>query len=214
MVEQQIAARGISDDHVLKAMRSVSRERFVDEDMRELAYRDSPLPIGEGQTISQPFVIALMITQSGLRPDERVMEIGTGSGYAAAVMAEIAAYVVTIERHEILAERARQRLASLSYHNIEVITGDGTLGWKAGAPYDVIMAAASGPAVPRTWKEQLAIGGRIIMPVGAEAGYQTLVKVTRETETSYSEDVLDAVRFVPLIGAFAWHGSGISDGTS
>lgn len=207
MVDEQIAARGISDPHVLRAMRTVPRELFVDEDMRDAAYSDAPLPIGEGQTISQPFVVALMIERSGLKPGERALEIGTGSGYAAALMAEIAGHVVTIERHEALAEKARRLLAHLNYDNIEVIAGDGTLGWEAAAPYDVVMAAASGPSVPAIWKEQLAIGGRLIMPVGAGTGYQTLVKVIREAENSYMEEVLEAVRFVPLIGTFAWDGN-------
>lgn len=203
MVEHQIAWRGVRDDRVLRAMRSVPREAFVPENLRFFAYDDAPLPIGEGQTISQPYVVALMIEAAALRPGERALEIGTGSGYAAAVMAEIAAQVFTIERLAGLADKARQSLTELGYANVDVRIGDGTLGLPEAAPFDVIIAAAAGPEVPAAWKEQLAAGGRIVMPVGGY-NHQELVRLTLRDDGKFDRQLLGDVRFVPLVGAQGW----------
>jgi protein-L-isoaspartate(D-aspartate) O-methyltransferase len=204
MVDRQIAGRGIRDAHVLSALRTVPREEFVPEKLRRYAYDDRPLPIGEGQTISQPYVVALMIEAAALRPGERALEIGTGSGYAAALMGQIASDVFSVERHGALAERARSCLAQLGYANIRVHRGDGTLGLPDEAPFDVIIASAGGPHVPEAWKEQLAAGGRIVMPVGRHHGYQDLVKLVRASGGGFTKELLGGVRFVPLIGAQGW----------
>lgn len=204
MVERQIAGRGIRDANVLDAMRMVPREEFVPERLRRCAYDDGPLPIGEGQTISQPYVVALMIEAAALRPGERALEIGTGSGYAAALMGHIASDVFTVERHAALADRARSCLERLGYANIRVITGDGTLGLPGEAPFDVIIASAGGPGVPEAWKQQLAAGGRIVMPVGGRHGYQDLVKLVLGSDGGLAKEYLGGVRFVPLIGAQGW----------
>ncbi len=169
MVEQQIAARGVQDRKVLRAMRRVPRHEFVPEAYRDAAYEDGPLPIGEDQTISQPFIVAYMTEAAQLVGGERVLEIGTGSGYGAAVLAEIASHVVTIECIEVLATRARATLERLGYRNVEVRVGDGTLGWADGAPYDAILVTAGGPFVPPSLRAQLAPGGRLVMPVGESA---------------------------------------------
>lgn len=203
MVDRQIAWRGVRDTDVLRAMRLVPREAFVPEEVRIFAYDDAPLPIGEGQTISQPYVVALMIEAAALRGTDRVLEIGTGSGYAAAVMAEIAGEVFTIERLAELAEAARQRLIELGYANVDVRTGDGTLGLPEAAPFDVIVSAAAGPEVPAAWKEQLAPGGRIVMPVGSYESQQ-LVRLTRREDGGFDRRSLGDVRFVPLLGAQGW----------
>lgn len=204
MVERQIAGRDVKDAGVLRAMRAVPREEFVPEELRPFAYDDAPLPIGEGQTISQPYVVALMVEAANLRPEERALEIGTGSGYAAAVMAEIAAQVYTVERHASLAEAARRRLSALGYANVEVRTGDGTLGLPDAAPFDAIICAASGPDVPDAWKEQITTGGRIVMPVGGHYGGQQLVRLVRRDQDHFDRDLLGGVRFVPLVGAQGW----------
>lgn len=206
MVRRQIAGRGIRDPAVLAAMRKVAREAFVPPWLRAFAYDDNPLPIGEGQTISQPYVVALMLGAAALGPGDRALEVGTGSGYASALMAEIAATVVTIERHAALAEAARQRLAALGYRNVAVHAGDGTLGWPDAAPYQAIVAAAGGPGVPAPWREQLAVGGRLVMPVGGSAHHQRLIKLTRRGASEYDREDLGAVSFVPLIGAHGWDG--------
>lgn len=207
MVERQIANRGIRDQRLLKVMSSTPREKFIPEHLREFAYDDVPLPIEEEQTISQPFIVALMVSEAGVKPQDRVLEIGTGSGYAAAILAGMADKVYTIERHEILAETARQRLSSLGYGNVEVRMADGTLGWPEAAPFDVILAAAGGPEVPEPWKEQLAIGGRLIMPIGEHTRSQELLKVTRTAVDEFVEESLGPVRFVPLIGRHGWEES-------
>jgi protein-L-isoaspartate(D-aspartate) O-methyltransferase len=204
MVRRQIAARGVVEAHILDAMRRVPREYFVDEAMREYAYDDAPLPIPAGQTISQPYIVARMIEIARIAHGDRVLEIGTGSGYAAAVMAQIADRVYTIERHAQLTELSRRRFAELGYDNIEVRTGDGTRGWPDAAPFDAILAAAGGPEVPDVLKEQLAIGGRLVMPVGRMLHHQRLVCVTRIDAATYEEDSLDDVAFVPLIGTYGW----------
>jgi protein-L-isoaspartate(D-aspartate) O-methyltransferase len=203
MVTRQLARRGIRDERLLGAMRAVPRERFVAADMAEFAYDDSPLPIGERQTISQPYVVALMTQALEVAPGDRVLEIGTGSGYAAAVLAELAREVYTVERHRSLADVAAERLRSLGYDNVHVRCGDGTRGWPEHAPYDGIVVAAGGPAVPRSLREQLALGGCLVIPVGAEH-VQTLLRIRRTGADSYDEEDLGGVRFVPLIGAEGW----------
>ena len=204
MVDVQIAQRGVRDSRVLKAMREVPREAFVDPDFEEFAYEDTPLPIGKGQTISQPFMVAYMIEAADIDPGDRVLEVGTGSGYAAAVMSRIADHVYTIERHASLAEIARQRFELLGYDNIEVRAGDGTKGWGEAAPFDVILVAAAGPGAPPALQEQLDVGGRLVIPVGKEADGQRLLKVTRTGATTYEEEDLGGVQFVPLIGEEGW----------
>jgi protein-L-isoaspartate(D-aspartate) O-methyltransferase len=206
MIANQLAKRGIHDANVLAAMRAVPREAFVAEDYASYAYDDGPMPIMEGQTISQPYVVALMIQELQIRAEDNVLEIGTGSGYAAAIISRIAVQVHTVERIESLAIYARQKLDSLGYDydNVHVHQGDGTLGWTEQAPYDAIIVAAGGPEVPVALKSQMAIGGRMIIPVGSEQRAQRLIKVTRTTEDEYQERVMSHVRFVPLIGEQGW----------
>src|SRR5881227_4267142 len=192
MVQVQIAERGIRDSRVLDAMRCVPREAFVEPGFKEFAYEDGPLPIGEGQTISQPYIVALMIEAAGVKPGDSVLEVGAGSGYAAAVMAQIANQVYAIERHPSLGKSARQRFKKLGYDNIELRVGDGTRGWPEAAPFDAILVAAGGPEVPPALKEQLAIGGRLVIPVGEEERYQTLIKLTRKSESEFEEENLGA----------------------
>jgi protein-L-isoaspartate(D-aspartate) O-methyltransferase len=204
MVEYQIAGRGVRDPAVLAAMRAVPRERFVAEGQAAFAYTDGPLPIGEGQTISQPYVVALMTEALRLTPRDRVLEIGTGSGYAAAVLAVIVAEVYTIERLPGLAESARRRLTELGYANVHVRQGDGSLGWPEHAPYDAIVVTAGGPEVPPSLLRQLAIGGRLVMPVGPTPHEQMLVRVIRTGPDAYERESLGEVAFVPLIGAEGW----------
>jgi protein-L-isoaspartate(D-aspartate) O-methyltransferase len=205
MVERQIAARGVADPAVLTALREVPREVFVEDDLKASAYEDRPLRIGENQTISQPYIVALMLAAAALKPGDRVLEIGTGSGYAAAAMSRIAARVYTIERHASLAQAAKRRFAELGYDNIETRIGDGTLGWPEAAPFDAILVAAGGPDVPEALKRQLADGGSLVMPVGIESGHQELLKLTRRGEIYETSD-LGGVAFVPLIGAQGWSG--------
>ena len=205
MVEMQLVERGIKDARVLDAMRKVPRHRFVGKAYEGLAYEDMPLPIGEHQTISQPYMVAQMTEALQLKGGERVLEIGTGSGYAAAVLAEIAGEVYTIERIKPLADNARQTLADLGYENVRVIAADGTLGWRDAAPYEGIVVTAGGPRVPSSLKEQLQTGGRLVIPVEHEGGFQELIRVTRMGETQYRQDSLGYVRFVPLIGEEGWH---------
>lgn len=204
MVAQQLAARGIHAPAVLAAMGRVPRERFVPEDLQECAYHDTPLPIAEGQTISQPYIVAYMVEALALQGGERVLEIGAGSGYAAAILAAIAEKVYTIERHVPLARRAAQVLKALHCDNVVVLEGDGTQGWPQAAPYDAIIVAAGGPVVPDALKGQLAIGGRLVIPVGANRAEQRLVRVTRHGAEDYSEEPLARVRFVPLVGEQGW----------
>lgn len=204
MVEYQLAARGLRDQSVLNAVAAVPREAFVPTDLVEFAYRDSPLPIAASQTISQPYIVALMTAALELKPGDRVLEVGTGSGYAAAVLAEIASTVYTVERHKILVETARTRLADLGYKNIKILHGDGSLGWPEHAPYQAIVVAAGGPTVPDALKAQLAVGGRLVIPVGETLQTQKLLRVVRVSEEEYREEDLGDVRFVPLIGAAGW----------
>ena len=204
MVDVQIARRGVRDRHVLDAMRHVPRDAFVEAGFEEFAYEDGPLPIGEGQTISQPYIVALMIEAAEVKPGDKVLEIGAGSGYAAAVMGQIADRVYAIERHSSLGKSAQQRLKKLGYYNIELRVGDGTRGWPEVAPFDAILVAAGGPEVPPALKDQLAIGGRLVIPVGEEERYQTLIKLTRKNYAKFEEENLGAVAFVPLIGEQGW----------
>ncbi|QEG43110.1 protein-L-isoaspartate(D-aspartate) O-methyltransferase [Roseimaritima ulvae] len=204
MVEHQLRARGVRDRAVLDAMLRVPREAFVPEAVRESAYQDSPLPIAAGQTISQPYIVAFMIEALGLQGGEWVLEIGAGSGYAAAVLSEIAAEVYTVERIEELAAGAAQTIRSLGIRNVQVRCGDGTLGWPEHAPYQAIVVAAGGPEVPESLQTQLQIGGRLVIPVGGDPTSQGLIRITRISETQFDgEDIAD-VRFVPLIGAQGW----------
>ena len=204
MVEKQIASRGVRDEAVLHAMREVPRERFVPQELGEFAYEDSPLPIEEGQTISQPYIVALMTEALHLGPKDRVLEIGAGSGYAAAVLSRIAGEVCAVERHPLLAKLARQRNADLGYDNVRVLCGDGTLGWQEYAPYDAIMVAAGGPEIPKSLLEQLKIGGRLVIPVGDSLRSQELLLVERGAEHQYERKSLGRVQFVPLIGSEGW----------
>ncbi|HEU5060815.1 MAG TPA: protein-L-isoaspartate(D-aspartate) O-methyltransferase [Kofleriaceae bacterium] len=203
MVERHIRARGVRDPRVLAAMAAVPREALVPPDLAEFAYRDSPLPIAEGQTISQPYIVAHMTEALRLRPTDRVLEIGTGSGYAAAVLAEVAGEVYTVERHAVLADSAREKLQALGYRNIHVRCGDGTLGWIEHAPYQGIVVAAGGPDLPDALLDQLAIGGRLVMPVGPSR-LQELVRVTRKSRDEFEREDLGSVQFVPLIGQAGW----------
>lgn len=207
MVEKDIAGRGIRDDRVLSAMRSVPREEFVPESMRGQAYADAPLPIGSGQTISQPYIVALMVAALELRGEEGdvVLDVGTGSGYAAAVLSHLVDRVFTIERHATLVREARSRFERLGYDNIEVRHGDGSRGWPEYAPYRAILVSAAADEVPAALREQLAAGGRLVVPVSDSGllsgltGGQRLLRITRRDETRYDEDTLTSVRFVPLV---------------
>jgi protein-L-isoaspartate(D-aspartate) O-methyltransferase len=200
MVACQLAARGIRDARVLDAMQTVPREAFVPEHLRESAYEDSPLPIGAGQTISQPHVVAFMIEALALKGGEKVLEIGAGSGYAAAVLSQIAGQVYAIERIRELADRARDTLHNLGYHSVQVRHGDGTRGWPEQAPFDAIAVAAAATEVPEALKQQLKEGGRAIIPVGPGVHFQQLKRITRVSQNDYTEEDLIPVRFVPLIG--------------
>jgi protein-L-isoaspartate(D-aspartate) O-methyltransferase len=203
MVELQLRSRGIHDERVLDAFRRVPRELFLQGDLAEFAYRDTALPIEEGQTISQPYIVAATVQALDVKPVDRVLEIGTGSGYAAAILGALAREVYTVERHRSLAESAREKLAGAGATNVHVLWGDGTLGWPEHAPYDAIAVAAGGPEIPRALLEQLAPGGRLVIPVGADESSQVLTRVTRE-ESGYREEPLLSVRFVPLIGEQGW----------
>jgi protein-L-isoaspartate(D-aspartate) O-methyltransferase len=204
MVDRQIAGRGLTGAHLLAAMREVPREAFVPEAMRPFAYEDGPLPIEAGQTISQPYIVALMIDAAAVAPGSRVLEIGAGSGYAAAVLSLIAGEVIAIERHAELAELAAARMVALGYANVRIVAGDGSTGWPDGAPYDAILAAASGRHVPDVLVQQLRVGGRLVMPLGAPGEVQRLVRVVRREDEAWTQEDLGAVRFVPLIGAEGW----------
>jgi protein-L-isoaspartate(D-aspartate) O-methyltransferase len=204
MVERQIAGRGLTGALLLAAMRAVPREKFVPEAVRAFAYEDGPLPIEAGQTISQPYIVALMITCAGVAPASRVLEVGAGSGYAAAVLSRIADEVVAVERHGELADLAAGRMMKLGYTNVRIVTGDGSAGWAEGAPYDAILVAASGRHVPDLLRRQLEIGGTLVMPIGAPGEMQSLVRVRRDGEEVWTREELGAVRFVPLIGTEGW----------
>lgn len=199
MVQRQLCARGIEDERVLEAMRRVPREEFVPPDLRSRAYEDRPLPIGEGQTISQPYVVALMAEAARLDPDDVVLEVGTGSGYGAAVLSCIVRWVWTLERIPQLAEAARQRLERLGYHNVSVVVGDGSVGLPEHAPYQAIIVTAAAPRIPGRLVEQLDLGGRLVIPVGPDPWAQDLVVATR-TPDGLETRSLGPVAFVPLVG--------------
>jgi protein-L-isoaspartate(D-aspartate) O-methyltransferase len=199
MVEQQLVRRGIHNPALLKAMREVPREAFVPAELKQFSYDDAPLPIGDGQTISQPYIVAAMIEAAGLEVSHRVLEVGAGSGYAAAVMSRIVNHVCAIERHAGLTAAAIKRTTSLGYANIEFRTGDGTKGWPEKAPFDAILVAASGPEVPSALRTQIAIGGRLIIPLDRGHRWQTLCCIVRRSEADFEEQDLGAVKFVPLI---------------
>lgn len=201
MVARQIAARGIADPRLLAAMRDVPREAFVPDHLRARAFDDSPLPIEAGQTISQPYIVALMIEAARLRADDRVLEIGAGSGYAAAVMARLAERVFAVERHAVLARLAAARMERLGFANVIIVEGDGSKGLPDEAPFDAILVAATGPDVPEVLLEQLGEGGRLVMPIGAAHGLQSLIRMTRLAPGRFERADLGGVRFVPLIGA-------------
>ena len=203
MVERQIEGRGVSDPRLLEAMRAVPREAFVDTADADLAHADMPLAIGAGQTISQPYIVALMIEAASLQPSDRALEVGAGSGYAAAIMGRLVERVHAIERIPELARNAAERLRALGIANVEVRVGDGTLGWPDAAPFDAILVAAGAPAVPEALKRQLAPGGRLIIPVGT-GDVQRLVRIRRGEDGRFEEEQIDAVRFVPLIGEQGW----------
>lgn len=197
--------RGIASEAVLDAMARVPRERFVPDHLAELAYEDGALPIGDGQTISQPYIVALMTEAAKLRPESQVLEVGTGSGYSTAILSLLAGHVFSIERHDTLATAARERLEKGGYlDNVTLSVGDGTLGLPEKAPFDAIIIAAAGPRVPEALRAQLATGGRLIMPVGSASGPQRLSCVTREGEEDFRTEDLAPVSFVPLIGAQGW----------
>ncbi len=204
MVEQQILARGVRDEHVLAAMGKVRREAFVPLAVRHLAYVDSPLPIAGGQTISQPYIVALMIEALALQGDEKVLEIGAGSGYAAAILAEIGGEVYAIERIRKLAEKAASHLLSEGYENVHVRHADGTKGWIEAAPFDAILVSAGAPEVPEALARQLTIGGRMVVPVGADPRAQELIRITRTGTNTFDREHLADVRFVPLVGEEGW----------
>lgn len=210
MVERQLRARGIRNPKILKAMGEVPREAFVPEHLREYAYHDTPLPIEEGQTISQPYIVAWMAEALDLSEGDRVLEIGAGSGYAAAVLSRVADEVYAVERHAALAELARNRCRELGYDNVHVLHGDGTLGWPEHAPYDAVVVAAGGPEVPEPLLEQLAPGGRLVIPVGPDPRLQELVRVRKTERGAIERENLGGVRFVPLVGAAGWEGEGKS----
>ncbi len=207
MVEFQIRIRGIRDERVLAAMRKVPRHLFVPEGLKESSYEDRPLPIGEEQTISQPYIVAVMTENLELRPESRVLEIGAGSGYQAALLAELAGSVTSVERIESLADRARENLARAGITTVRIVIGDGTEGYPPGAPYDAIIVTAASPAVPQPLIDQLAEGGRLVAPIGPR-DCQDLVRLVKR-EGRVETISLGGVCFVPLIGVFGWSGEGL-----
>jgi protein-L-isoaspartate(D-aspartate) O-methyltransferase len=203
MVETQLRRRGVTDAAVLAAMEAVPRHRFVPEEFRARAYEDAPLPIGDGQTISQPYIVAAMTAALRLRPDDRVLEIGTGCGYQAAVLSRLAKEIFTVERRPKLALAALERLARLGYGNVHVHCGDGTLGLPEFAPFDAILVAAAAPAVPDPLLMRLGEGGRLILPVG-DLEHQELQLIEKQG-TAFLKSTLEGCRFVPLVGYYGWH---------
>ncbi len=208
MVERQLKLRGVKSPVVLAAMGRVRREAFVPRAFRDVAYDDRPLDIGLGQTISQPLVVAMMAEALEVKDGDKILEVGTGSGYAAAVLGEIAGEVFSIERHEALAEKARKALRAEGCANVHVVVGDGSLGLAAEAPFDAILVTAGGPNVPESLKRQLKTGGRLVIPVGGTRSFQDLLKITRTGEDEFTEENLGGVRFVPLVGEEGWKDDG------
>ena len=205
MVERQLGRRGIGEREILDAFRAVPREGFVAEEYAHLAYGDHPLPIEAEQTISQPYIVALMVQAAAIKRGDRVLEVGAGSGYAAAVISRIADKVIAIERQHDLIDIARRRIERLGYDNVEIIEGDGTRGCRDHAPFDAILAAASGSHVPGALIQQLAPNGRLVMPIGEPGAIQELVKVTKQEDGILKQENLGDVRFVPLIGEEGWN---------
>jgi protein-L-isoaspartate(D-aspartate) O-methyltransferase len=208
MIDRTIRRRGLDDPALLAAFRAVPRELFISGDYAEHAYADAPLPIESGQTISQPYIVALTVDAAQIGPGDKVLEIGAGSGYAAAVIGQIAREVIAIERHRELVELAKERMERLGYANVHIVEGDGTRGCPAEAPFDAIVAAASGSHVPTVLIDQLRPGGRIVMPVGDPHSVQSLVKLTKSEDGTLERENLCAVRFVPLIGEHAFAENG------
>ena len=206
MIDRTIRRRGLDGEALLAAFRAVPREAFISAELAAHAYDDSPLPIESGQTISQPYIVALTIDAAGIGAQDKVLEIGAGSGYAAAVIGQVAREVIAIERHHELVELAQERMRRLGYGNVRIVEGDGTRGWPSEAPFDAIVAAASGSHVPPVLIGQLNPGGRIVMPVGDPHSVQSLVKVTKRGDGSTEREDLGAVRFVPLIGEHGFPG--------
>ena len=205
MVRQQLIPRGIRDPAVLEGMRAVAREQFVPDRLVDAAYEDGPLPIGGGQTISQPYIVALMIQALELSDSDRVLEVGTGSGYAAAVTSYAAAEVYTIERDAQLAKAAKEQLERIDRHNVHIQVGDGTLGWPEQAPFHAIVVTAGAPEVPQPLLGQLSVGGRLVVPVGGSGlSGQELLRLRRVSADEVRRESLGAVRFVPLVGAAGW----------
>lgn len=203
MVEKQVIARGVKDPRVIDAMLRVPRHRFVEEALADQAYQDAPLPIGEKQTISQPYMVAVMTEALQLKGSETVLEVGTGSGYQAAVLALLADRVFSLERISTLARRARRTLDENGFSKVNIRLADGTLGWRDMAPFDGILVTAGAPGIPQDYLDQLTVGGRLVIPVGDRAS-QVLVRVTRVAEGEYREEEMLSCRFVPLIGSQGW----------
>ena len=203
MVEEQLIVRGISDKRVLEAFRKVPRHEFVPKEFAQSAYNDYPLPIGENQTISQPYMVALMTESLNLKGSERILEVGTGSGYQAAILAELAAEVYSIERFQGLADTAKKALDSLGYKNIKIKTGDGTLGWRELAPYDAIVVTAGAPGIPESLIKQLKDKGRLVIPIG-ESGFGQVLTIIERIGKAVRTSEICSCMFVPLIGKEGW----------
>lgn len=206
MVRRQLQNRGIRDERVLAAMRKVPRHLFVSKDQEWCAYDDGPLPIGRSQTISQPYIVALMCELLDLSQGDSVLEIGTGSGYAAAVLSELSHKVTTVERIPELADQARGTLSETGYGDVDVHCGDGSLGYPGNAPYDAILVSAGAPEAPEDLKRQLKTGGRLVIPVGRSSSLQDLLRIRRVSEEEFETKNLGGVAFVPLIGEKGWSG--------
>ena len=204
MVEDQVMARGVKDPRVIDAMLRVPRHKFVEQALESQAYQDGPLPIGERQTISQPYMVAVMSEALLLDGTEKVLEVGTGSGYQAAILALLADRVFSLERIPALARRARKILDACGYSKVNIRLADGTLGWQEMAPFDAIIVTAGAPDVPRDYIDQLAVGGRLVIPVGDRLS-QVLLRITRTAEDEFKEEQLLGCRFVPLVGNHGWH---------
>ncbi len=203
MVDRQLKKRGIEDEKVLTAFMTVPRHKFVPADMQRMAYRDGPLPIGEGQTISQPYIVAEMIEALNLDKNDKVLEVGTGSGYATAILSRIVDKVYSIERYSLLAQKAEEIFQKLNYTNIEIKVGDGTTGWEEKAPFSGILVSASAPGVPQTLKEQVKQNGYLVIPVG-DRSIQELWQIEKRGDDNYHKKSLGMVRFVPLVGREGW----------